>query len=144
MRRILPFSIAAGLVAACGSPPPKEDPSALSTKEVFSEEERRIAAALSIGRPAILQEEASEYGKAILCKVALDSIVPRLRGLTSPEQRAQLAQVEAQVADRAFVQGGAGGKSRAEVSRDVQARAAQVDDPSILVPTAMACLRTML
>lgn len=137
-------SLAAGLIAACEAPPAQDDPSAFSSNRVYSEEERRIAAALSIGRPAILEEEASEYGKAILCKIALDSIAPRLRELTSTEQRAQLAQVEAQVAEQAFVQGGAGGKSRAEVTRDLQARAAQIDDPSVLVPTAMACLRTLL
>lgn len=131
------------LLLSCGTPSAPSQPASPAGKTVFGKEDRRIAATLSIGRPALLQEEASEYGRAILCKVALDSIAPRLSELTSAEQRALLGHVEAQLAERAFVQGSAAGKSRTEVERDLEAKATEVDDPSVLVPTAMACLRAM-
>jgi hypothetical protein len=134
---------ACGMVSSCGAPAGHAEDQPSAPKKVFSEADRKVAVALSVGRPALLQREATEYDKAILCKIALDSISLRLREMSSPEHAAQLSQMEARLAERAYLQGSAAGKNRAQVDRDLAAKAAESDDPSILIPVAMACLRTI-
>lgn len=140
---ILTTLAACGLVSSCGAPAGRAENEPPAPRKVFSEADRKVAVALSVGRPALLQREATEYDKAILCKIALDSISPRLRELSSPQIAAQLSQVQARLAEQAYLQGSAAGKSRSEVDRDLAEKADESDDPSILIPVAMACLRTL-
>ncbi|NVD44391.1 hypothetical protein [Qipengyuania atrilutea] len=64
------------------------DPPADKRKE-FSDAEKQIAAELSIGNQAILEEATSDYEQALVCDMALESLATQLteRGALNAAQR---------------------------------------------------------
>lgn len=136
-------ALGAVLLTACApetSPAPQ--PSQTPARE-FSAEDKRAAQALSIGNQAALTGAATAYDRALLCNIALDSLIEQLqeRGALTTEQQRAFGEVQ-RLYERRLAQA-AGGKSQEELATDrTQAEEAN-PEPSTRAQIAIGCLRQL-
>lgn len=77
---VIALVVAAQLAASCTPADPEAERVVSDNSEQFSAEERRIAAALSVGSSAILDDGSTPLQRAVDCAAALEFFVDRLDG----------------------------------------------------------------
>lgn len=147
-----PTGVALGLLIAASCAPAdssSSDPGAgpertLESTEIF-EADKEIAKALSIGQSQLQSQESTPYGQALLCSVALESVVATLseRGKAGQPELAQIADAFEIYSRRADQSGKDLGKTDAEVARDRAGRAAQVPELRDRAVISIGCMRDL-
>ena len=139
-RRTLPAFMLLSL-AACSDPSgvaPEQSP---QTKTDFSDQDKRIARALSIGGEKVGDSDETPQFQALVCSLALEKIQRQLEGpgALSTEQQQAFEQ-----ARRLFARRAAAGLSEAELGQN-RARA-QESDPEVndSARVAIGCLRDII
>jgi hypothetical protein len=133
--------LAAALLAlsACSTSADSPQPEQATVQEHFSDEDKRIARALSLGGDDILGKATPQY-EAALCSLALAAIEDSVkdRGLLSSEQRRALRQAEALYQRRAVA--GLSAEELEQTRNDVEA---DYPEPRVRARFAIGCLRDL-
>ena len=101
MRHIHWFSLVTlGVLGACSADSTPVEKTDVPQQPVFSEEDRRVARALSVGSNDLSPSLSPQF-RAALCSLALEAIEERLQGSLSEEQRQAFAQAQSLYRQRA-------------------------------------------
>ncbi|MBT2133558.1 hypothetical protein KK137_04340 [Croceibacterium sp. LX-88] len=140
------FSVALALttLAACS---PAENSIAAPERKVreFSEEDKRLARALSVGQAQAVTEADSPYARALLCANGMDALAERLQDFQGLAEQQQLAIEQARTYfSEELNEAGAGeGKSASDIKSDLEKTALANVDAAENARTAMACLQRL-
>ena len=139
-RRALPAFILLSL-ASCSSPSAVSPQPSTQTTAEFSDQDKRVARALSIGGEKIDGGDETPQFQALVCRLALEEIQRQMEtpgGLSAEQQQAF------EQARKLFDRRAAAGLSDAELSQN-RARA-QENDPEVneSARIAMGCLRDII
>ena len=137
MRYIRGFSlIALGVLGACSSDStPVENIE--DQQQVFSEDDRRVARALSVGTND-LNTSLSPQFRATLCSLALEAIEERMQGALSEAQQQAFAQAQSLYRQRARA-----GVSQEERRTTLSEAEASYPDQSERARFAISCLQDL-
>lgn len=111
----------------------------------FSQEDKAAARALSIGNASAIEEAASPYAQALLCRNAIEKLAAQFRqteGL-SDEQIQGIEQVQALYDRRVRLLSGPESKSSENLSHDLDQPTADNSESKTNGRVAIACLRQL-
>lgn len=132
-------------LAACSSgretmTAPNEEPA-----RAFSDEDRRVASALSISQDRAVTNADSPYSRALLCRNGMETLAERFQDAAglSEQQREGIEQARAYFDERLRLLGESEGKSASDISEDVQQTAEDNFDTAENARIAIACLQRL-
>lgn len=144
--RALFFSALATTLAAC-SPAADDRGSGLSAPSVrmFSAEDKKVAAALSLGAGPDLDKEGSPYAQAVACKAAYDDVAERLAqpGMVSADQMRSMETAGEVFQKRLSGVAASVRKSGDEIQRDLAARKDTGAGAEATMRILISCLRKL-
>lgn len=111
-------------------------------RTTFGADDRKAARMLSIGNTPELETTSDPYKLAVLCKVAIESLVAPIRESETLDSR-QIAAFDRIVGfytNRTAQLGAALGKSRSDIASDVETRRAADTDRSERGRAAVGCI----
>lgn len=149
MRKLASTSICCPLIAGVllASCSPGADVAERPSDEVraFSEEDKRVASALSVSNRQEILNSESPYARALLCGHAMNALAGTFleaRGL-SGEQRQAMVQAQAYFDEQLRVLAQREGKSASDLSEDLEKMAEERADRGESAQIAVACLRDL-
>jgi hypothetical protein len=142
----LPCALAFALLGAC-SGAPETDRAATDEQpaQLFSQEERIAARALSIGNRGIMEEAESPYQQAVECSGAIAALAERFRqagGLTS-EQLAIVDQAKAVYDRRMQLLAGQARQADQDTGPDQPSSAEDSPEPGARALLAVGCIQRL-
>lgn len=138
MRHVRWFSLVAlGVLGACSADGAPAENVEGPQQRVFSEDDRRVARALSVGRNDLSTSLSPQF-RATLCGLALEAIEERMQGALSAEQQQAFAQAQTLYRQRATA-----GLSREERRRTISEVEASYPDDGERARFAISCLQDL-
>lgn len=107
----------------------------------YSAAEKRIASALSLGNQSILQEAETDYEKALLCDVAVESLTQQLRERNLMDQTQAKALKDVGAYFKRRIKLFAASRDSEQISADRDGFVSYVQDDSVRAQIAVGCLR---
>lgn len=148
MKRDFKFALFAVLalttLAGCSSAD-KGDADPKPEARQFSEEDKRVARALSVSQVQSISDAEGPYARALLCANGMDALAERFqdfRGL-GEQQRSAIEQAREYFGQQLREAGASEGKSANDIESDLQKTAQDNIDPAENARTAMACLQRL-
>lgn len=114
-------------------------------QRVFSEEDQRIARALSIGNSRAVANADSPYARALLCRHGMDVLADRFREASglSEQQRQGIEQAQTYFDEELRALAQDEGKTPAELDSDLAQVAEDNPDPGEAARIAIGCLQRL-
>jgi hypothetical protein len=140
LRLGLPVMImAAGLLSCSSGDGDRQDNE--NVARVFDAEDKRAAQALSVGSGTLLESAQTEYEQALLCKVAVDAIAPRLQAGLDTTQAEAVTAIQRALDERVRREVAAQGRNRYQIAADLGEREQAGEEVGMRARIAVACIR---
>lgn len=139
-------SLAAALTTSCSAPQNSAAPAPDGRPTVqFSAQDKAAARSLSIGNTTTLQGAKDPYQLAMLCSVAIDTLMATLRqsAILSGEQLKAMEQIRGVYASRVQALAAANGTGRAAIEKDLAELRNADDDQAEQARTAIGCIQRL-
>lgn len=130
-------------LTACSSGAEPVTASPQEQSQTFSEEDKRVALALSVSRNQVVTDAEGPYAQALLCRNGMEVLAERLKGALNAQQRQAIDQAREYFDRQVSELGESEGKVPSEITSDVERTAQDNFNVAENARVAMACLQNL-